>query len=53
MGNIEKLVSARDKIANVYGEEAVDEHHDNGNLISLHQAIIHLQNAIDSIKKRG
>jgi len=52
MGNVEKLITARDKIADVYQAEAIDEYHDNGNLISMHQAIIHLQNAIDSIQKR-
>ncbi len=51
--DIEKLKTARDKIAQVYKDEATDEFHDNGNLINMHQAIIHIEQAIQILEKRG
>ena len=51
--NLEKLVVVKDKLAQVYKDEATDEQSDNGNLINIHQAIIHTENAIKIIKKRG
>ena len=50
--NLEKLIEVRDTLAMVYKKEVVDEFHDNGNLVNLHQAIIHVQNAMVSIAKR-
>ena len=50
--NLETLKSVRDKLAAVYKDEACDEHHDNGNLINIHQAIIHIEQAIQILKKR-
>ncbi len=50
--DLEKLKTARDKIAQVYKDEACDEHHDNGNLVNMHQAIIHIEQAIQILKKR-
>ena len=50
--NLEKLTTARDKLAQVYKDEACDELQDNGNLINMHQAIIHIEQAIQILKKR-
>ncbi len=50
--DIEKLKTARDKLAQVYKDEACDEHHDNGNLINIHQAIIHTEQALQILEKR-
>ena len=51
--NLEKLKTARDKLAQVYKDEACDEIHDNGNLINIHHAIIHTETAIQIIGKRS
>ncbi|GAF89331.1 unnamed protein product [marine sediment metagenome] len=50
--NLEKLKDARDKIAEVYEAEAKDEHHDNGNLTTMNDAILHIESAIDTLEKR-
>ncbi len=51
-GAVEKLITARDKLAQLYKDEACDELQDNGNLINIHQAIIHIENALQIIRKR-
>lgn len=51
--NIEKLKASRDKLAQVYKDEACDEIHDNGNLINIHQAIIHIEQALAILERRG
>ncbi len=50
--NLEILRTVRDKLAAVYKDEACDELHDNGNLINIHQAIIHTEQAIQILEKR-
>jgi len=51
--NLEKLIEARDSLAQVYKNEACDELSDNGNLINIHQSIIHIEQAIQILKKRA
>lgn len=51
--NLGEMKTARDKLAQVYKDEACDEIHDNGNLINIHQAIIHIETAIQILEKRG
>jgi len=51
-GVINKLKNARDKLADCYEEEATDDLRDNGNLISIHEAILSIENAISLIEKR-
>jgi len=50
--NIEKLTDARDKTAEVYESEAIDEKPDNGNLTTLNTVILGLNNAIKNISSR-
>lgn len=50
--NIQMLKLARDKVAAVYANEATDEHYDNGNLTTMNNAILSIQNAIQTLKAR-
>lgn len=50
--NIEKLETARDRLANVYKDEATDDIMDNGNLIKIHEAIIKVEEALYELKQR-
>ena len=50
--NLVKLKDARDKCAEVFEAEATDDLHDNGNLDNIHQAVIHIENAIQIIERR-
>ncbi len=51
--DITKLKDARDKIAEVYETQATDDASDNGNLTSLNNAVLTLNEAIEKIKKLG
>lgn len=50
MGDIEKLIVARDKIAEVYESQATDDIIDNGNLSSLNNALLNLNVAIKKLQ---
>jgi len=43
---LEKLISARDKIAEVYNTEATDDKPDNGNLTQLNEILLKINEAI-------
>lgn len=43
---LQKLTTARDKIAEVYNIEATDNHPDNGNLTLLNEIILKINDAI-------
>ena len=49
---IDKLIDARDKIAEVYESEATDEVPDNGNLSTMNEAILKINMAIKTLKAR-
>lgn len=51
--DITKLKDARNKIAEVYESQAIDDAPDNGNLTSLNNAILTLNESIKKIKKLG
>ena len=51
-GNIEKLKKARDIIAKVYEEEAIDEISDDGNLSTLNAALLSINQAIRNIENK-
>ena len=51
--NINKLKLARDKVADVYKDEATDDINDNGNLSILNGAIGSINNVIEALIKRG
>lgn len=48
--NIEKLESARDKVVQVYEDEAKDEIPDNGNLTTLNNVILGINNSLKYLK---
>ena len=50
--NIDKLKDARNKLAEVYESEVMDEVYDNGNLTTMNQAIISIEQAIKNLEKR-
>jgi len=50
--DLEQLKKVRNDLANVYKTQACDEMHDNGNLENIHQAIIHVENAILELERR-
>lgn len=50
--NIGRLEAAKDKLAMVYEKEARDEVYDNGNLSSINQAILEVEDALRVLKKR-
>ena len=51
--DIIKLKDARDKIAEVYESQAIDDAPDDGNLTSLNSAILTINNAIKKIEALG
>jgi len=50
MSDIEKLKTARDKIAEVYQNQAIDDLSDDGNLSALNNALLNLNIAIKKIE---
>lgn len=53
MSDIEKLKTARDKVAEVYESQATDDLVDNGNLSSLNNTLLNINIAIKSIEKQN
>lgn len=51
--DILKLKDARNKVAEVYEAQAIDEAKDDGNLTSLNNAILTLNESIEKIEKLG
>ncbi len=51
--DIQKLKDARDKVAEVYETQATDDAEDDGNLTSLNNAILTLNEAVKKIEKLG
>ena len=53
MSDIEKLKTARDKIAEVYESQATDDLVDNGNLSALNNALLNINIAIKKIEQQN
>ena len=49
---INKLKNARDKVVEVYEEQATDDTPDNGNLSSMHNAVLNINLAIKFLEKQ-
>ena len=50
--NRAELQHARDKVVEVYEEQATDDHVDNGNLSAMHNAVLNLNLAIKCLEKQ-